>query len=267
MALRDAASGLAPGSNLPDSEVVGRLRALLPDFYFVNTPLSRMRRHLALLDTLSSERIILDFHRPPGAHYTELVLCSYDDTEPGLLAKVAGTLVALKINVHTAWIHTLSLPQENGEARQVVLDTLILSEPYFRRSRPLTLKTQAKIRDEMRAVLNGEVTVTELLIRQSRRPYPPLLVYELSAQEAPGPWTLIKLQAADDNGVLLRVTRALAALGLNIAHAQINTFEKSVDDVFFVSGKNGPLSREETESTLARLRAGLLVDSLLGASE
>jgi [protein-PII] uridylyltransferase len=267
MALRDAASGLTPGSHLSDSEVVARLRALLPDVYFVNTPLSRMRRHLALLDSLSSERIILDFHRPPGAHYTELVLCSFDDTEPGLLSKVAGTLVALKINVHTAWIHTLSLPQENNGPRQVVLDTLILSEPYFRRSRPLTLKTQAKIRDVMRAVLNGDTTVTELLIRQSKRPYPPLLVYELSAQPAPGPWTLIKLRAADDNGVLFRVTRALAALGLDIAHAQINTFEREVDDVFFVATQDGPLTPDQTEFVLSRLRAGLLVDSLLGAGE
>jgi UTP:GlnB (protein PII) uridylyltransferase len=90
----------------------------------------------------------------------------------------------------------------------------------------------------------------------------------LTSAPAPAPWTLIKLRAVDDNGVLYRVTRALAGLGLNIAHAQINTFEKSVDDVFFVSGAHGPLDEPATEAALGRLKAVLQNDSLLtGAAE
>lgn len=268
MALRDAETGFAPGPEFSDAQVTAFLRSVLPDFYFVNTPLSRMRRHLTLLDRLPAEKLILDFHRPPGANFTELGLCAYDDAEPGLLSKVAGTLVGLKVNVHTAWIHTLNDPHDIGAERKVVLDTLILSEPYFGRSRPLSNRTQAKITASLKSVLDGQTTVHQLLSRQSRRPYPPLQVYELTTAPAPSPWTLIKLRAADDNGVLYRVTRALAGLGLNIGHAQINTFEKSVDDVFFVSGADGPLDEPATEAALGRLKAVLQNDSLLtGAAE
>jgi UTP:GlnB (protein PII) uridylyltransferase len=75
-------------------------------------------------------------------------------------------------------------------------------------------------------------------------------------------FTLIKLRAADDNGVLYRVTRALAALDLDVAHAQINTFEKSIDDVFFVRNALGSvLSEEEAANTLTRLRDSLENDT------
>ena len=100
-----------------------------------------------------------------------------------------------------------------------------------------------------------------------RRANAPLQVYEISSAPAPPPWTLVKLQAADDNGVLYRVTRALAALGLNIAHAQINTFEKSVDDVFFVTGAQRPLDEAATEAALVQLKAVLHDDSLLTGKE
>lgn len=252
----------APGSHLTDAEVTSYFRALLPDFYFVNTPLSRMRRHLGLLERLPLEKVIVDFQRPPGAHYTELTLCAYDAAEPGLLSKVAGTLTALKINVHTAWIHTLTDPTP-GPERRVVLDTLILSEPYLGRTRPLSSRTQARISEQIKAVLDGTTNLTLLLARQSSKIYSSLAIYELNAGPGPEDWTLIKLRAEDNNGVLYRITRALAALELNIAHAQINTFEKSVEDVFFVSSTGGHLSPEEVEQKAGQIRAILYNDALL----
>jgi len=260
----DIEEGLAPGVGPSDAAITAFFRQLLPDFYFVNTPLSRMRRHLELLERLSTERVIVDFHRPPGAQFSELTLCAYDAAEPGLLSKVAGTLTALKINVHTAWIHTLADPLKPKGGDDVVLDTLILSEPYFGRTRPLSQRTQANIRQKLKAVLDGTTTVHQLLAWRTRKPYQPLRVYELHAADAPGNCTLIKLRAADDNGVLYRVTRALAELDLNIAHAQINTFEKAVDDVFFVRNTRGMLTHEEAESALSRLRAILQSEGLIG---
>lgn len=253
----DPELGLAPSTIPSDTALTTFFRSLMPDFYFVNTPLSRMRRHLNLLERLADEKVIVDFQRPAGAHFTELNLCAYDAAEPGLLAKVAGTLAALNINVHTAWIHTLNDPANPHEQRRVVLDTLILSEPYLRRTRPLTLKTQARISDKLRSVLDGETDVALLLAKKNHRLLAPLDVYELTAAPGPADWTLIKLRAEDSNGVLYRITRALAELDLNIAHAQINTFEKSVDDVFFVSGKKGQLAETEAAHKAAQLRSAL----------
>ena len=264
MATLDFEDGLMPAVGPPDEVVHTFFRRVLPDFYFVNAPLSRMRRHLALIRELPTRPVIVDFHRPAGANFTELTLCAHDDAQPGLLSKVAGTLAALKINVHTAWIHTLRDPHQSENERRVVLDTLILSEPYFGRNRPLFAKTQNRVSETLTEVLSGQ-SVQKLMARALRRPHGTLCVSDLSATPTSDGLTLIKLRATDDNGVLYRITRALAVLDLDVAHAQINTFESEIDDVFFVRNLQGEaLSEVETAHVLERLVDVLRDDTLLG---
>jgi UTP:GlnB (protein PII) uridylyltransferase len=256
----DYEDGLMPGASPPDEVVHAFFRRFLPDFYFVNAPISRMKRHLELLRDLPNRPVIVDFFRPVGAHFTELTLCSHDDELPGLLSRVAGTLAALKINVHTAWIHTLADPHVPSGGRRVVLNTLILSEPYFGRNRPLSVKTQTWVATTLTEILRGD-SMTQIVLRALRRPHGPIEVYDLSSSTTAEDYTLIKLRAADDKGVLYRVTRALASLGLDVAHAQINTFEKSIDDVFFVRNADGTaLPEEEASHVLAQLRHRLESD-------
>ena len=255
----DVDDGLAPGIAPTDEQVIAYFRRYLPDFYFVNTPLSRMRRHLQLLRTLPQQPVNMEFFRAPGANFTELVLCAHDNVQPGLLSKVAGVLAALKINVHTAWIHSLRDPYEDGN-RQIILDTLILSEHSFGRARALTPKTQKAVVKALSAVLAGQTNVLSALVQ--KRTQGTIEIHDLSATDA-GPWTLIKLRAHDHSGVLYRVTQSLASLELDVAHAQINTSEKAVDDVFFVSGsRGGPLSPAEIPEMLRDLRAALASEGL-----
>jgi hypothetical protein len=165
----DFEDGLMPTTGPPDEVVHAFFRRFLPDFYFVNAPISRMKRHLELLRALPERPVIIDFFRPVGAHFTELTLCARDDAEPGLLSRVAGALAALKINVHTAWIHTLADPHNPSSERRVVLDTLILSEPYFGRNRPLSSKTQAKVTTTLTQIL----AVLTVPSRSTTFPRPP----------------------------------------------------------------------------------------------
>lgn len=251
----DLEHGLAPGAAPPDELVQAFFRRFLPDFYFVNAPLSRMRRHLELLRALPQRPVIADFHRPPGAGFTELTLCAHDDAQPGLLCKVVGTLAALKLDVHTAWIHTLSDPNDPLSGRRVVLDTLILSEKSLGRARPLSNKTQTHAAQLLAQVLN-QALESDAAPRTAPRTAP-LPVRELSAVRD-GPWTRLTLRAADDAGLLFRVTRALAELELDVAHAQINTFETGADDIFFVRGLDGKaLPDAQIAPLLERLRAML----------
>ncbi|RYG64910.1 hypothetical protein EON80_18335 [bacterium] len=256
----DFEDGLMPGAGPSDEVVHSFFRRFLPDFYFVNAPISRMKRHLELLRELPNRPIIIDFFRPAGAHFTELTLCAHDDEQPGLLSRVAGTLAALKINVHTAWIHTLNDPHNANSGRRVVLNTLILSEPYFGRNRPLSVKTQTKVTAALTQTIEGDGTA-QIVIRALRRPHGPIQVHDLSSSTTAEGYTLIKLRAADDSGVLYRVTRALAALNLDVAHAQINTFEKAIDDVFFVHNSSGfALAEEDAAQAMSELREKLESD-------
>lgn len=229
-----------PEDGAQDEQVSAFFRRFLPDFYFVNTPLSRMRRQLQLLRALPEKPLQIEFHLPSGAQFTELMLCGYDQAQPGLLARVAGTLETLNINVHTAWIHTLLNPHSPDDAsKEVVLNTLILSENRFRRTRPLALRNCETIEAALRKIIAADAPAAAF----SRSP---LQLSELSVTPA-GRYTLIKVSAFDDSGALHTVAQSIAQIGLDIAHAQINTFENTVADTFFVTDANGePLEIEES---------------------
>ena len=241
-----------PPEHASDEQVVAFFRRFLPDFYFVNTPLSRMRRHLELLRALPQQPLQIEFHRPDGAQFTELMLCGYDAAQPGLLAGIAGTLAALKINVHTAWIHTLRDPnQDDDPSREVVLDTLILSENYLRRTRPLTRKTQEKVAQSLREGIEAPLQFHALQNAGA------LALRKLDAR-AEGEYAVIVIEAPDETGVLHRVAQTVAELGLNIAHAQINTFDHAATDVFFVTGAERAALDEFRVAEIERqLRAAL----------
>ncbi len=259
--MHDNDAGLIPGFQVPDEQVIAYLRRYLPDFYFVNSPLSRMRRHVAILQALpyASTGVIVSFHRAPRASFTELVLCARDEAQPGLLSQVAGTLAALGVGVHTAWIHSLTDPF--GEGGTIVLDTLILSESLLGRSRALSSKTQKNLSQTLTQVLNHEQTAEELLSHASRTRQraasAPIVVSGMAVTRA-GEYTLFKLRAHQSNGALSRITRALAQMQIGVAHAQINTIEREVDDIFFVTDVNGqPFEDEEANQLLYRLRDAL----------
>ena len=253
----DLEHGFTPGLGPPDEVVIAFFRAFLPDFYFVNTPISRMRHHLKLIRALPTSPLIIHFYRPAGAHFTELTLCAGDDAQPGLLSKVAGTLAALNISVHTAWIHTLRDPHDIESGRRVVLDTLILSEKQSGMPRPLTEKTQTRVRETLTPILGGHTGVAQLFSKNGRRPSG-LAIDEIFAAPAREGMCQITLRARDEATLLFRVTGALARLKLDIAHAQINTFETSVADVFFVGKTDGAaIGTEEIPGLLDQLRREL----------
>ncbi|RYX86766.1 hypothetical protein EON83_00875 [bacterium] len=259
--MQDNDAGLTPGSAMPDEQVTTYLRRYLPDFYFVNTPLSRMRRHMAILQELpqAPSGVIVSFYRAPRASFTELVLCARDDAQPGLLSQVAGTLVALGVGVQTAWVHSLEDP--SGTSGTIVLDTLFLSESLLGRSRALSSKTQKNLSQTLTQVLNHEQKVAELLRRaprsRQRAAIAPIEISGMAVARA-GDYTLFKLRAHQSTGALSRITRSLAQMQIGVAHAQINTVEREVDDVFFVTDVYGrPFEDEEANELLYRLRDAL----------
>lgn len=244
-----------------DEEIVAWLRRFLPDFYFVNAPLSRMRRHVEILQKRPATGVVIEWHQPSGAGLTELTVCAPDFRRPGLLSQIALALVGLKINVHTAWIHTLADPfGAQNDAPRVILNTLLVSESYLGRSRALAVKSQKQVEAILRDVLGGQAP-PPVRPRFWNQTAPSLQVLDASATTL-GAHTIIKLRAHDEPGVLFRLTSILAALDWNIDHAQINTFEREVDDVFFVSGPNGEaFGPDESAACLERLRIALSLEN------
>jgi len=258
-----------------DALVAETLRRIMPDSYFINTPRSHMQRHLELLRAMQPGDVVLDFHRHAGALLTELTLCAFDETRPGLLSKVCGALAALGIEIRNASVYTLRLPNEEPgdkrpkDFRHVALDTLLLSEPYYGKERALTRKTIERVRASLTDILQNRTSeqkmLAQVLSRSRRQSFAPPHIIELAVSnremgEGLQPLTEIRLRATDTSVLLYRVTAALASLGLNIHMAQINSLEGEADDIFLVSNQAG---RALPESELAPMskRLRLLLQS------
>lgn len=231
-----------------------QLRRVLPDLYFINTPLSQRATHLELLRRVESEKLILDLDSPQHSSLSCCTICAFD-AGPGLLAKVCATLIAERVDIQTAFVFSArSLVETSREVRskrRVVLDTFWLSETLRGQARACSPKTLARVRDSLRRILSGESAPPA----QTRR-LPVLAIDELSAvNSAARDTTLITLRAQNSRGVLHRATAALAAMDLDVCVAQINTEGDNTNDVFFVSKNGKALSESELLRVVPHLRA------------
>lgn len=252
-------------SSLSDSELTAALKRAMPEMYVVNTPLTRMKRHCEIVAGMVREGSTLEFVTAPGMALTEMTLCDYDDLRPGLLSKLCGTLSALHVTIHTAFIYSFRDEQSTfgaDPARPIALGTFLISENYRGHDRAVEAKTENAVRLELARVLKGEITVQQLLLRTQRRPFAPIDIHEITLENRPRDGvTRITLRAGDTRGVLYRVTAALARLGLNIRAAHAATHDEAADDTFFVTDRNGAMLSESSLDSIASELRTLLQDS------
>lgn len=211
------------------------LRGLLPDFYFVNATFAQMEHHRALLQRLPHERRLIEFLRRPAALLTEISLCAYDDARPGLLAKISGTLAALNVNVQTASVFTIPNPQQ--PAAPIILDTLLLSESYRGHDHKLREKREDEIRQTLIQVIDGQITVPQLLGKAPRRLLWPLKIHQVSAEDTPVDGQIaLSVRVSRHPMAVFRMAAAVAALGFNTQTAQIHRGKDGAHGLFFVTG-------------------------------
>ena len=212
------------------------LRGLLPDFYFVNASVAQMEHHHALLQRLPHERRLIEFLRRPASFLTEISLCAYDDARPGMLAKISGTLAALGVNVQTASVFTVANAQQPDAP--IILDTLMLSESYHGHDRKLRPKRDDEIRQALIQVIDGQVTIPQLLKIAPRRLRWPLRIHEITAEEAPIAGQIaLSVRVSRHSMAIFRIAAAIAFLGFNTQTAQIHRGKDGVHGLFFVTGQ------------------------------
>ena len=105
----------------------------------------------------------------------------------------------------------------------------------------------APIVDDLRHALDGQLAIEARLAERARtyrrrRPVqaqpagPPSVTFH---DEESTTATVIEVRAPNRIGVLHRITRALAEVGLDIRHATVQTLGEDVVDTFYVLGRNG----------------------------
>ena len=160
--------------------------------------------------------------------FSQVVLSTLD--VPGLFSMIAGVMAANGINILGAQIYTRS----NGAA----LDILHVNNPQGG-----VIENPAKwvrVREELQGVIEGRLKVKQLVARRKesglmpQRPlprYPDRVEFDIDISRE---YTVIDIFTHDRIGLLYRITRTLADLGLYIYVAKISTKVDQVADTFYV---------------------------------
>jgi len=221
---------------IPFSEIERHL-ALLPDRYLRITSATTAATHIRLVEQLKSDAIAWRWLRH-GTALTELTICTRD--RRGLVADLAGSLAARGIEILSAELNT----REDG----IAIDVFMLRQASTRLA--IDVHRYQSIEQTLRGAVAGELNVTALVQRwheqnaprrrvtglQTRRRDLPRVICDNEASQSS---TLIEVHASDEPGLVHKIARTIAELGLDIVCARIATEKSDALDVFYVTNGDG----------------------------
>jgi [protein-PII] uridylyltransferase len=218
----------------------------MSDRYVRTTSPQRMAAHLRLIARLREDPVATEVFHYPDLGASDLVVVTAD--QRGLFALIAGTLAAHDINILSAQIET--------RADGIAVDTLHVGDAGGEAI--LDESRWDAVTGDLRRTLLGEESVEELVrARRPRRgaasPAPADGAVRVTVDNSlSDTHTVVEVQAPDRVGLLYRVTRALAAEGLNIATAKIATELDQALDAFYVT--DGARRKVDAPARIVQLR-------------
>jgi [protein-PII] uridylyltransferase len=154
---------------------------------------------------------------------------------PGLFSRVAGVLALHGLDVLGAQAHS---------------DELGMAANEFRVAVPTHGIEWERVRGDLDRALASELAIEARLAERARTyrrrrvlaatTAPPLVRID---NDASATATVVEVHAPDRVGVLYRITKALAELGLDIRHARVQTLGHEVVDTFYVRTPEGQVTR------------------------
>jgi len=203
--------------------------------------------HLALELSRGNDTVAIQVKHDTEAEYSSVTISTVD--VPGLFSMITGVMAANGINILGAQIYTRS----NGTA----LDILHVNKPVG--GIIDSPSKWQKVQSDLTAVLEGRVKVSSLVKKRQKAStltghksprYPNRVEFDCDVSRE---HTVIDIFAHDKVGLLYRITRTLADLGLYIHVAKISTKVDQVADTFYVKDIFGqPVNREAKREDLRK---------------
>jgi [protein-PII] uridylyltransferase len=210
--------------------------ASLPDRYVTLTQPRAMVRDLQLSRRRKGPVAVEVVHRPRKG--VSDVTVAADDA-PGLLSKIAGVLLAHRIDVLGAQINTRVVGGRVVEA----LDTFTTRDRY---GRPITDGGRwQRVEQDLARVLGGSATVEQVIEeRRDKSSLPERVVPKVRTEikvdnQVSNDFSVIDVYTQDRLGVLYSITHTLADLDLDIHLSKVATEAHRVADVFYVRERSG----------------------------
>ena len=203
--------------------------SLLPPRYPVGNPPELIASQILLAKRALKRGSAVDLLPAPKEGYTLLLMCCQDT--PGLVARTAGTLAAMEVNILGARVDT----RKDGLA----VDVLWISTPQRNViSDPVQLR---RIKTTLEGVLKGTTSFEELVGRIDARPQAASLKRpQISLNnDISDSCTVLEILAEDRLGFVYSIAKCLTDLGLNIVFAKLSTEKTKVFDVFYLTDSTG----------------------------
>jgi [protein-PII] uridylyltransferase len=202
----------------------------MPASYVLNTPLEEIASHLQLLDRLEVESVVLDVYNRPRDDYSELTICTHDDPQPGMLAKITGVLYGCDADIQKAQAFTME------KDHPVILDTL-----WIRANGTQISENKARrIRAALKQVLTGAKTIEQFLKQAGKNPPNGIALDSIDLNnDLSEEHTVVHIVARDLQGLLYLMTRSLSRCGLHIHSAKIATWSARAENNFYITMAKG----------------------------
>ncbi|MCS7252418.1 MAG: HD domain-containing protein [Armatimonadota bacterium] len=233
-----------------------------PTGYLLNTTTETIAEHLRMIDRLiETGEPIIAIHNEPGADFSSLEICAYDEPSPGLLSRICGALYAQDVDIRMAQVLTVDITDKfkhgtsDSGKKRVVLDTLLIRTRYGQVSEAKA----RRIHETLVRVLSKDVSVVQLLEESGLESTFSVNVHSISVSNSVSKvCTVIHIKADDRKGLLFRITGAISSLGLDIVTAKIATWRDVAEDSFYVITRDGTkVPDEELERLKSELRERL----------
>ncbi len=236
--------------------------AMMPRQYWTGFDTESQLRHAGLGRTFRSMDVPLlaDFRQVEDKNVTELTLLTVDDA--GLFSRIAGAVAGHGINIAGARITTcadgtvLDVFQLQTTSNEPVTDERLLGrvKASIEKAVSGTLRPQAALRERWQSLPER--------VRHLPVPSRVILSNRISSTH-----TVIEVNGRDMPGLLHRLTRTLAELGLQIQTATVSTYGERVVDVFYVKDLFGLQVHNEARLTTIRDRLLEVFDQVGEAAE
>jgi [protein-PII] uridylyltransferase len=198
--------------------------------YLLNTPLEEIYLHMAMIDRLrQTGQPTVDLKTEFGSDYTEATVVAYDDTKPGLFAKIAGVLYALDLNLHASQVFT------RGSSVRIALDTLWIDY----RGKPLSSNKKAEVQETLRLVLTSTLSLPDLFEKRKVVPKIQIIHGARIDAESSDRYSLLEIRAPEEPGVVFRLSNAISKLGWNIHSARLSKWGSRIRATFYITDVDG----------------------------
>ena len=199
----------------------------LPDDYLFSATSAEVALHLRLIRSLKEKPYILHHEYHDEGKFHNVTLCCQSKLEA--FKKLVGTLTAKNLNIRDARIYL----KKDG----IVIITVQVAET---KEDPKNLEVWKNVKENLGKVFAGETDLKTLFKTRTRfvtaKTAGAAIIPKIKVDNTlKTPFTEIRVEARDHIGMLYKIAKVFADMGIQVHHAKISIKGDRGIDVFYVS--------------------------------